>query len=52
MAALRAALIGADADAQGREALRGVAFRGIEAARHRDWDDVRALGLPALAAPR
>ena len=52
VAALRVAMIGADADAQGREALRGVAFRGIEAARHRDWDDVRALGLPALAAPR
>ena len=52
VAALRAAMIGADADAVGREALRGVAFMGIEAARHRDWDDVRALGLPALAAPR
>ena len=52
VAALRAAMIGADADAVGREALRGVAFMGIEAARNADWDDVRALGLPALAAPR
>ena len=52
VAALRATMIGADADAEGREALRGVAFLGIQAARRGDWDDVRALGLPALAAPR
>ena len=52
VAALRAAMIGADADAEGREALRGVAFLGIQAARHGDWDDVRALRLPGLAAAR
>ena len=52
VAALQAAMIAADADVQGREALRGVAFKGIEAARHRDWDDVRALGLLGLAPAR
>ena len=52
VAALRAAMIGADADAAGREALRGVAFMGIQAARSGDWDDVRALGLPTLVAAR
>ena len=52
VAALRAAMIGADADAAGREALRGVDFMGIEAVRPGDWDDVRSLGLPALAVVR
>ena len=52
VAALRAAMISADADTDGRAALRGVGFMGIEAVRPSDWDDVRSLGLPALAVVR
>jgi phosphonate transport system substrate-binding protein len=39
-----------DNDARGRSALEGVGFRGIEAARDAQWNDIRALGLDTLAA--
>ena len=49
VAALSAAMLGADADARGQAALQGVGFNGIEAASDADWADVRGLGIQTLA---
>lgn len=49
VAALAAAMLGADADARGRAALQGVGFAGIEAAGDDEWADVRGLGIDTLA---
>lgn len=47
VAAVQAALIGLADDAAGRQALQGAGLVALEAARRADWDDVRALRLPA-----
>ncbi len=50
VAALLSAMVSADATPEGRSALQGVGFNGIEAAQDKQWDDVRALGIKTLAA--
>lgn len=45
---LQAALLALDADARGREALAGLNFKGFEAGRDADWNDIRKLGIRVL----
>lgn len=46
---VRAAMMGLDADAEGRGVLQGITFNGIDAAVDSEWADVRSLGIQTLA---
>jgi len=48
---LKAAMLAADAEPAGREALKPLAFGGIGAARDADYDPLRALGLKLPDTP-
>ncbi|MCV6590712.1 MAG: phosphate/phosphite/phosphonate ABC transporter substrate-binding protein [Marinobacterium sp.] len=45
---LRVAMIAMNDDPEGQVLLKSINFKGMQAARNSDWDDVRALGLNIL----
>ncbi len=45
-----ATLVGMSADPVGQDMLKMIGFKGVEAARDADWDDIRALGITELDA--
>lgn len=46
--AVAKAFTGMSSDAEGQKLLAAINFKGIEAAKNEDWDDVRALGIDLL----
>lgn len=49
LAAVQQAMLAADLDLRGRQALEGVGFKGFDSAHDAEWNDVRALGIRTLA---
>lgn len=47
--AVRNAMLGLDGDADGRNALQGITFNGVDGATDAEWADVRSLGIQTLA---
>lgn len=47
--AVQQAMVALDSSAQGRDLLKSLKLKGLEAAKDSDWDDVRALSLDHLS---
>jgi phosphonate transport system substrate-binding protein len=45
---LQEAMVGMEDDPVGQQMLKLIAFKGIEAARDADWDDIRQLKISEL----
>jgi phosphonate transport system substrate-binding protein len=52
VARVRDVMLAMGDDPEGRELLAAIGFDGIDGAADADWDDVRALGIELLDAPR